>query len=73
MKNNKTTRIEGFHSEFFKMFWSKLKLLILRVVNYCYSKGKLSTTYWRIFAFNIRFDGIYRKKKDQGVIDVDRF
>ena len=46
IKNNKTPGIDGFPSEFFKMFWSKLKLLILRVANYCYSKGKLSTT-WR--------------------------
>ena len=46
MKNNKTPGIDGFPSEFFKMFWSKLKFLILRVANYCYDKGKLSTT-WR--------------------------
>ena len=46
MKNNKTPGIDGFPSEFFKMFWGKLKFLILRVANYCYSKGKLSTS-WR--------------------------
>ena len=46
MKNNKTPGIDGFPSEFLKMFWCKLKFLILKVSNYCYRKGKLSTT-WR--------------------------
>ena len=43
MKNNKTPGVDP--SEFFRMFWSKLKFLVLRVVNYCYDKGKLSTTW----------------------------
>ena len=33
MKNNKTLGIDGFPAEFYKVFWSKLKFVILRVLN----------------------------------------
>ena len=44
MKNNKTPGIDGFPAEFFKVFWCKLKILILRAFNLFYEKGKLSVT-----------------------------
>ena len=44
MKNNKTPGIDGFPSEFFKVFWCKLKYLTLRAFNLCYKKGILSVT-----------------------------
>ena len=44
MKNNKTPGIDGFPSEFFKVFWCKLKHIICRALNYSYQKGKLSVT-----------------------------
>ena len=44
MKNNKTPGIDGFPSEFFKVFWCKLKFLILRAFNLSYNKGLLSVT-----------------------------
>ena len=42
MKNNKTPGIDGFPSEFFKVFWVKLKYLVLNALNHCYEKGMLS-------------------------------
>ena len=44
MKNNKTPGIDGFPSEFFKMFWCQLKFLIQRVFNTFFEKGTLSVT-----------------------------
>ena len=44
MKNNKTPGMDGFPAEFFKVFWNKLKNLILRAFNLYYQKGKLSVT-----------------------------
>ena len=44
MKNNKTPGIDGFPSEFFKVFWCKLKIIIFRAFNLCYQKGILSVT-----------------------------
>ena len=44
MKSNKTPGIDGFPSEFFKVFWCKLKYLTLRAFNLCYKKGILSVT-----------------------------
>ena len=38
MKNNKTPGIDGFPAEFFKVFWCKLKILILRAFNLFYEK-----------------------------------
>ena len=44
MKNNKTPGIDGFPSEFFKVFLSKLKYLILNALNHSYEKGMLSVS-----------------------------
>ena len=44
MKNNKTPGIDGFPSEFFKVFWCKLKSLILKAFNVSYQKKTLSVT-----------------------------
>ena len=41
MKHNKTLGIDGFPAEFLKVFWGKIILLITRVLNYSYKKGKL--------------------------------
>ena len=41
MKNNKTPGMDGFPSEFFKVFWSKLSFFILRSINLSYKIGKL--------------------------------
>ena len=44
MKHNKTLGIDGFTSEFFKVFWARLKYFVLNAINECYNKGVLSTT-----------------------------
>ena len=44
MKNNKTPGIDGFPSEFFKVFWCKLKFIIFRAFNLYYQKSILSVT-----------------------------
>ena len=44
MKNDKSPGLDGFTSEFFKFFWSKLKYFILRCINYSYEKGELPQT-----------------------------
>ena len=44
MKKNKTPGIDGFPAEFFKVFWCKLKFLIVKVFNIFYKKGSLSVT-----------------------------
>ena len=44
MKNNKTPGIDGFPSEFFKMFWNQLKFLILKTFNLFFKKGTMSVT-----------------------------
>ena len=36
--------MDGITSEFFKMFWIKLKYIITNAINFCFSKGLLSTT-----------------------------
>ena len=41
MKYNKTPGIDGFHTEFYKMFWAKLKFFVLRAYNYSFLKGSL--------------------------------
>ena len=38
MQNNKCPGIDGFPSEFLKLFWSDLKAIILRSLNYAYKK-----------------------------------
>ena len=42
MKNNKCPGIDGFPSEFFKVFWGKLKYFVLRALNESYVSGQLS-------------------------------
>ena len=44
MKNNKTPGIDGFPSEFLKVYWCKLKFIIFRTFNLLYQKGILSVT-----------------------------
>ena len=44
MKNNKTPGIDGFPAEFFKVFWVRLKNIVLRSINYSFKLGNLSTT-----------------------------
>ena len=44
MKNNKTPGVDGFPCEFFKVFWSNLKYIILKALNYSYYSGNLSIT-----------------------------
>ena len=41
-KNNKSPGIDGISSEFLKVFWRKLKVLVMNAINKCYSKGELS-------------------------------
>ena len=42
MKHNKTPSIDGFPAEFFKILGGKLKVFVLRAINYCYRQGTLS-------------------------------
>ena len=44
MKNEKSPVLDGFTVEFFKMFWTDLKFIILRSINYGYHTGSLSVT-----------------------------
>jgi len=44
MQNNKTPGIDGFPSDFYKVFWNKLKYFVLRALNESFLKGELSTT-----------------------------
>ena len=44
IKNNKTPGIDGFPSEFFNVFWCKLKFIIFKTFNLYYQKGILSVT-----------------------------
>ena len=44
MKNDKSPGLDGFTSEFFKFFWSKLKYFVLRCLNDSYRKGNLPQT-----------------------------
>ena len=44
MKNEKSPGIDGFPAEFYKIFWKKLKHIILHALNESYEKGTLSTT-----------------------------
>ena len=45
MKNNKSSGIDGFTSEFFKVFYSKLQYFITKSINSCFKKGILSPTH----------------------------
>ena len=44
MKNGKSPGIDGFPAEFFKVFWAKMKIFILRSLNHAYITGEMSTT-----------------------------
>ena len=44
MKNDKSPGLDGFNSEFFKFFWSKLKYFILRCLNQSFQNGMLLQT-----------------------------
>ena len=44
MKNNKSPGIDGFSSEFFKVFWCRIKFFVLRSLNHSFEKGILPTT-----------------------------
>ena len=44
MKNNKSPGTDGFSSEFFKLFYKDLKLLIRNAINEGYNPGTLSST-----------------------------
>ena len=41
MKHNKSPGIDGFPSEFYKVFWKKLKIFVLRTLNESYKIGQL--------------------------------
>ena len=40
-KNNTTPGLDGFPSEFFKVFWKDLKYIITKALNSSYDKGLL--------------------------------
>ena len=42
MKHNKVPGIDGLTTEFLKVFWSKLKYLIVNALNCCITKRRLS-------------------------------
>ena len=42
MKNNESPGTDGFSSEFFKVFWKKIGIFVLRSVNHSYNIGELS-------------------------------
>ena len=44
MKNNKSTGVDGFPAEFFKVFWEKLKFFVLRALNTTFTTGRMSVT-----------------------------
>ena len=44
MKNNKSPGIDGFQAEFYKVFWNKLKFVILRAPNSGYDNGEISSS-----------------------------
>ena len=44
MKHNKSPGIDGFPSEFYKVFWRKLKFFVLRTLNESYNIGQLPVT-----------------------------
>ena len=43
-KHNKTPDMDGVTSNFFKVFWLRLKYIITNAINFCFLKGQLSTT-----------------------------
>ena len=47
MKSNKTPGIDGFPSEFFKVFWSRIKIFVLKAINFSFEVGEFSTSFRR--------------------------
>ena len=45
MKNDKSPGIDGFPVEFFKIFWGRIKFVVLRALNEGYEKGEMSETF----------------------------
>ena len=43
MKNNKSPGSDGFTVEFFKVFWKKLGVFVIRAINESFRKGEMST------------------------------
>ena len=44
MKHSKSPGTDGFNAEFFKVFWSKIGMLVVRALNWGFRKGELSCT-----------------------------
>ena len=44
MKNNKSPGIDGFPVKFFKIFWGRIKFVVLHALNEGYEKGEMSET-----------------------------
>ena len=44
MKNDKSPGLDCFTVEFFKFFWTDIRVFVLRSLNYAYRTGKLSVT-----------------------------
>ena len=44
MKHNKSPGMDGFTTEFLKVFWCRLKHFITNAINICFKKGTLSTS-----------------------------
>ena len=42
MKNGRCPGIDGFPADFFKIFWKKLKYIVLRALNFAYDVGEMS-------------------------------
>ena len=44
MKNKRSPGVDGFSSEFFKVFWKQLSSFVLRGTNHSYNIGELSVS-----------------------------
>ena len=42
MKNNKSQGTDGFSSDFFKVFWKKIGIFVMRSANHSYNIAELS-------------------------------
>jgi hypothetical protein len=42
MMNNKSPGCDGYPIEFYKMFWNQISPILVKSLNYCFNKGKLS-------------------------------
>ena len=43
MDNNKSPGTDGFTAEFFKVFWNKIGIFVVRALNASYRKGEMSS------------------------------